>query len=744
MIPAAGRVEQGVRAVAIGAGVGRHRAVRVRGAGQAAVGRRQRDRALHAVRGDRDLARVHLLAVQRLVVVAHLAEPGLVVGQNLVRIRIVVAVLGRHQAVVMDLIVLGAVIALHLGQQRERADLLGRLEAEVVLDRSAHLIQAVLLVLVHQLLQRDQRVHQVDRAAGLDVEGGIEAVAELADVLAPVQAVRFEERAHDRHVVLAPDIVLDVVGRGQAVDRHLVVDAELIDQFFVGFQLAVVWREELLAQAMIVAVEEHALQDLRVGDEVHADRGRLARAAGDPVLLAVQFHRLPDTRRGLEAAADGDRAGIFEGHAFGAVLLHEELDADLVVHEGRVAGARLDGLDRGRHEVVRELVIVHDGEGRLRALQALAGDEDQLFECVAFRLAVAVQAAHAQVVEGVGGEHATDDAGRSERVDAGELHAVHLEQLEHLVICDAARGLVLLVPGEENLSHAAGRHARDRVLVDDREVDQAGHLQRFLEGARLLVGDPLQHLGDISVFLLLLRVFGDALEAPGLPGIVGDPGLKAFDHQADSLVVVHAVHASDAVAIRTSGNLVLALVADLDQAIEAVGQRVVVVDDLTALGKREARVEHADDRLHHLFFEVILGHHHLVDVAQFLDRLAFPIVGHLDQCRDFFRPDAELAGDRDDVAEVFGDVAAAGAELGFITGCCGAALLRCLVELVALRQEEGVRQVGHGERAAVVIGLAHDDLLAGPDHGGHVAEGCLEALRPPDHGNLVLPFDPLA
>jgi hypothetical protein len=69
---------------------------------------------------------------------------------------------------------------------------------------------------------------------------------------------------------------------------------------------------------------------------------------------------------------------------------------------------------------------------------------------------------------------------------------------------------------------------------------------------------------------LLLGFVGDRFEAAGFLCVVQDPGLQALDDQADGLVVVHAVHAGDAVATGATSNFRLALVAHFDQTIKAV------------------------------------------------------------------------------------------------------------------------------------------------------------------------------
>ncbi len=207
----------------------------------------------------------------------------------------------RHEVELVPLA--GAVLALLLVGEREGVDLLGRLEAEVVLDGRPVLVEGDLLVVVDDLLERRHRVDRRDRAGGLDVVRGVVAVAELVDEVAPVEAVGLHVRVDDRHVVLAPDVVLDVVRQVQHVDGFLPVELELGEELVEGLELPAVRREDALAGPLVDAVPQRQLEDLRHRDEVDADGGRLAGAARDPVGRAVQRDRLP----GAAARSRGSR-----------------------------------------------------------------------------------------------------------------------------------------------------------------------------------------------------------------------------------------------------------------------------------------------------------------------------------------------------------------------------------------------------------------------------------------------------
>ncbi|KAF5030376.1 hypothetical protein DSECCO2_638770 [anaerobic digester metagenome] len=269
-------------------------------------------------------------------------------------------------------------------------------------------------------------------------------------------------------------------------------------------------------------------------------------------------------------------------------------------------------------------------------------------------------------------------------------------------------------------------------------MHELDHLHGFVEGPGLLVGDPVAARADLVVVGQLLGVVGVLFEAAGFLGVVLDPGLDALDEFDARGVEIEAVHAGDAVAAGVAGHLGLFLAADVEQSVEAVFQRVVVAHDLAALGQGVAGVEHADHRPHDLFLEVVLGHLALPAVAEVVHRLLVPGLGDLVQRRHFLGPDAELAGDGDDLAEAFGDVAAARADAGELARGFAAPLEGLLVHLVLVGHEKALGQLGHGEGTAVVASLAGDDELARDDQRRGLGEGHGQGLRPAEHRNLVL------
>ena len=204
------------------------------------------------------------------------------------------------------------------------------------------------------------------------------------------------------------------------------------------------------------------------------------------------------------------------------------------------------------------------------------------------------------------------------------------------------------------------------------------------------------------------------------------------------LVVVQAVHAGDAVAAGLAGNLARALLAEVDKAIKAVLEDVVVVHDLAALRDREAGVEVRHDRLHDVFLDLVLGHHLLVLAAHVLDGLAGPCVGQAVHRGDDLAADAVLAAHGDYVAKALGDVAAAGAKVGDLGAGLGTSGKGGLVEVGVLVHEEALGEPGQRGRATIEAGLGANEQLMRPDGGVEVLEHALQTIGAAHDGDFAL------
>ena len=213
-------------------------------------------------------------------------------------------------------------------------------------------------------------------------------------------------------------------------------------------------------------------------------------------------------------------------------------------------------------------------------------------------------------------------------------------------------------------------------------MDGPAQLDGLSKRPRRVMSDPLQAFGNVRVFLPLDGVFFHRFQPASFFGVVQDPGLNAFQHVDHCFVVVQAVHADQSVAVGLAGHLRFLVFRHLDQPVEAVLERVVVVDDLAALGQGVPGIEHADHRLHDRFFDVVPRYHLLVLVAQVIHGLADPGLGHLQHGRRFLLAYAELASNGDDVPKAVGHVAAACPELRHLVGAGAALVQGSLVKLV--------------------------------------------------------------
>ena len=524
----------------------------------------------------------------------------------------------------------------------------------------------------------------------------------------------------------------------QLLQVHVVVN---VQQLFVCIQLPVVRLKHLDAGAAVKAVAEHQLQQLGHTGEVDAGTGGGACAAGDHVGLAVVVQRLEAAGGGLQASAGGPGPGVIDGHAFRLVVTQHVVHAALVVHDGGVAKPQLDALGHLQQEALRRLFIVEQGEGGLGGLAAHTGLNDQVLQRVDSRQTVVAQAAEGEVIEGVAGEHAAGNAGGGEALDGGDLNAVQLQQLDDFLIGGGAVGDVLLVPGVEDLAQTADGLAGVGVFVDHAVVAHQGQVQGLTEGLRLLVGDVVGNRGDVQVFLLLDLV--------GLMGgqelcalcVVLDPLGNALGDGLAGHVVVAAAHAEDAVVAGLTQRLCDLLVAQLDDLVKAVFQGNVVVDDLAALGDGPG-VKHDQHGV------AIAGPLLVVRAGlgqtggDALNRAVVPVLGNLYQAGDFFAAKAELLCDRNHVAEILGDVAAACAHNGNCVRCGHGGRVNAGHHGFGSSVEEGCVNPGEAEGAAEVAGLVAEEQLTGENGGRHVAQCGSLGLCPADLSDVAVVFPP--
>ena len=261
------------------------------------------------------------------------------------------------------------------------------------------------------------------------------------------------------------------------------------------------------------------------------------------LLLLDQLLGLLDGRRqalGVEARID-ERLEQFERHLLRqAALMQLELGAD---HDHRTAGI----VDALAEQVLAEpalLALEHVGERLQRPLVG-AGDDAPAPAVVEQRVDRLLQ--HALFI-------ADDDVGRA------QLH----QPLQAIVAVDDAAVEIVEVGGGE--APAVERHERPQVRRNDRHLGQ-DHPLRLV--ARVDEGlDDLQPLGEALGLELALR-FGDLdLE------VLGD------------LLQVHALqHLADRLGADHRGEAVLPVFVDRAQII-------VLVQKLTVLERRQARIEH--------------------------------------------------------------------------------------------------------------------------------------------------------
>jgi hypothetical protein len=98
------------------------------------------------------------------------------------------------------------------------------------------------------------------------------------------------------------------------------------------------------------------------------------------------------------------------------------------------------------------------------------------------------------------GEDAAHYAHGGKAVVAGHFHPVELEKFKDLLLVDPSLFQVLFEPGPEDLPQATGGKARDAVFIQHGGVQEERQLQRFAEGAWLVLGDPGQRGGQLVVF----------------------------------------------------------------------------------------------------------------------------------------------------------------------------------------------------------------------------------------------------
>jgi len=396
---------------------------------------------------------------------------------------------------------------------------------------------------------------------------------------------------------------------------------------------------------------------------VNAHGCGLSATTGDLVLFSIQMHGFPAATGGFQAAADGPCAGIFDVHAFMAVMGHEEVLGHPVVHERGITGTRLDDIGRQHEEIIGQLLIVQQGNGALRHGIGAGRLENQVFQGIGGRFSIYGQTTDGNRIEGVAGQHAADHAHGGEAVDGGLDDPVLFQQFQHFIIRDATGCDVLFIPGVEDLADASGRHAGNGVFIEHGQVQCFDQLEGFNKGAGLVVRQPLEPLRNFRVLFLLLGIAFHRFQATGFLGIIGNPGLQAFNCEDDRFVVVQAVHADDTVTIRATGHFVLEFPGHLNDPVKPVFQGIEIVDDFTSLGKGESGIEHADDVAHDGFLDVILGNHLFILVAQIVHGLAIPHLGQFQQNRNLFLAHAEFSGDGYNLVKALGHVTATLAEL---------------------------------------------------------------------------------
>ena len=356
--------------------------------------------------GHGDLAQVLRLAEEGFQGRQVVQQIHVIVPQQLVGVEVGVAVLGRVDTVCKYPGVLCGLFGALTVVRGEHTGVVGGAEAEVVEHGVGHLLERILLVVVHVLFEGSQGVDEGDCAAGLEVYAGVVARTAVAYVLSLLETVGLEQGVHHWHVVFAPHVHLYVVDLVDDSVADVQVLLPLVDELVKGLQPAVVGREHHLAGALVNAVGEHQLKHLGQAGEVYAGAAGGRGAAGDHSDLAVVLQGQEAAGCGLQAAAQAPGPGVVEVHALGTVLAEHEVHAHLIIHPGGIAHAQL-GACRGLHqEVLRQLFVIENGQRGLRRLRPHTGLDDEIFQGRDGGEPVVVLAAQGEVVEGVAREHA--------------------------------------------------------------------------------------------------------------------------------------------------------------------------------------------------------------------------------------------------------------------------------------------------------------------------------------------------
>ena len=255
------------------------------------------------------------------------------------------------------------------------------------------------------------------------------------------------------------------------------------------------------------------------------------------------------------------------------------------------------------------------------------------------------------------------------------------------------------------------------------------------------MGYVVHDLCYLQIVLSVLLVGLTGGQVLGLAGVVLAPLAQALDDLLHGGVIVAAAHAQHAVAAGLAHGLCHPLVAELEDAVEAVLQRHVVVHDLAALGDGKG-VEHDQYAVHDVLELLIVRQGLGILGGDVLHGDAVPVLRHLHQDGDVLFPHAELLGDGDYLAIALCDVSAASSDHGDGVGLVLGGGVHLRHQGLGQGVEKAGADPGKGEGSAQVFGLVHDQLFIWQDGGSAVRQGGRHGLGTAHFQQIAVVFPP--
>ena len=518
---------------------------------------------------------------------------------------------GKAVDLVADAVGIGIVVAVAGSGLQQGLHVL--VAFEVGVDGLDDFVHGQLLVFKHQLLDGGQGVHHGAQAHVFEVTE-VDAFGDvgLVQVDAVLHAQVVHGGAHGLGEVPGTQVVDDVLlGEGGAQEQHVLLHIG-VPEFVPGLEvtgIAGLFAQHDVAVLLHAAVAQHHFHG---GGEVD-----VGTAGGEGVAVG---------HAGLGAAGHGVIQGFFKGGPLGHIQGHDFL----VVDQFGEAGAVLDGLGHVPQVAFGRAAVDAGGQVGVVQREFALGLQDQMGQFVGGVAAVGGLATHGHgfpvgvpFVEGAA-------AGGDVHVDEfGHAHPHAFQQLDGLLVVQAAVLDVLLVVGVQILVHAAVGDGGAGLLLDTGEhLHEPLALAGFpevaggLAGHAFGIGGHAQQLGPADG---IIGLFGH------LAGFVGmAPGPQhdgvAHDHHGiqEGLLLAHVRGAGGI----EGGQLFLSLALDVVEA--ALQDLAVIMHPLDGGTERGGLV---DDEAGNQALGIVVGQ--LVDLGRqgggqgFVVGLALPVGGDL-------------------------------------------------------------------------------------------------------------------